>query len=531
MPAKAAQKAPEMPVKKTHDTVVILDFGSQVTQLIARRVREIGVYSVLLPFNAPMAEILKVNPKAIILSGGPASVTEKDSPRAHKEIFELGVPVLGICYGLQTMCEQLGGKVASSAKREFGRAHMTVDAHPSPLFAGIWSSDKAVVWMSHGDSVQKLPEGFKTIGKSDTCAHAAVADEKRHLYGVQFHPEVVHTPEGKQIISNFILKIAKCKNDWTMATFKDEAIEAIRKQVGKDRVICGVSGGVDSTVVAGLLHEAIGDQLTCIFVDTGLMRLNEAQEVVSLFRDHFNIPLIHEEAEEIFLKRLKGVTDPEEKRKIIGKTFIDVFEGAKKKAGEAAFLAQGTLYPDVIESVSFTGAPTVTIKSHHNVGGLPKDLKFKLVEPLRTLFKDEVRALGLHLGIPEKFIGRHPFPGPGLAIRIPGEITEDRLNILRKADAIFIEELHAEKLYDATWQAFAVLLPVKTVGVMGDGRTYDHVLALRAVTSVDGMTADYAQLPHEFLGHVAVRLVNEVKGINRVVYDITSKPPGTIEWE
>ncbi|TAL28301.1 MAG: glutamine-hydrolyzing GMP synthase [Alphaproteobacteria bacterium] len=532
MSAKAVKSAAVTPLRKTHDTVVILDFGSQVTQLIARRVREIGVYSVLLPFNAPMADILKLNPKAIILSGGPASVTEKDSPRAHEEIFSLGIPVLGICYGLQTMCEQLGGKVMSSPKREFGRAHLTVDASPSPLFAGIWGkSARPVVWMSHGDSVSKLPAGFKTIGKSDTCAHAAVADEKRKLYGVQFHPEVVHTPEGKQIISNFILNIAGCRNDWTMDAFKDEAIEAIRKQVGKERVICGVSGGVDSTVVAGLLHAAIGDQLTCIFVDTGLMRLNESEEVVGLFRDHFNIPLIHEKSGDLFISRLKGVSDPEQKRKIIGKTFIDVFEGAKKKAGEAAFLAQGTLYPDVIESVSFSGAPTHTIKSHHNVGGLPKDMKFKLVEPLRSLFKDEVRALGLALGIPEKFIKRHPFPGPGLAIRIPGDITEEKLDILRRADAIFIEELHSAKLYDATWQAFAVLLPVKTVGVMGDGRTYDSVLALRAVTSVDGMTADYADLPHEFLGRVAVRLVNEVKGINRVVYDITSKPPGTIEWE
>jgi GMP synthase (glutamine-hydrolysing) len=532
MPAQAAQPAPPPAAKKAHDTVVILDFGSQVTQLIARRIREIGVYSVLLPFNAPMADILKAGPKAIILSGGPASVTEAGSPRAPMEVFSLGIPVLGICYGLQTMCAQLGGKVASSPHREFGRAHLTVENDCSALFSGIWNKGiSPTVWMSHGDSVSELPDGFRPIGRSSTCAYAAVANEKKKLYGVQFHPEVVHTPEGRQILSNFILNIAGCRNDWTMAAFKDEAIEAIRRQVGRERVICGVSGGVDSTVVAGLLHAAIGDQLTCIFVDTGLMRQNEAAEVVGLFRDHFNIPLVHENAGALFLDRLKGVTDPETKRKIIGKAFIDVFENAKKKAGEAAFLAQGTLYPDVIESVSFTGGPSVTIKSHHNVGGLPEDMKFKLVEPLRSLFKDEVRTLGAELGIPGKFIKRHPFPGPGLAIRIPGEITEERLAILRKADAIFIEELHSAKLYDATWQAFAVLLPVRSVGVMGDGRTYDSVLALRAVTSVDGMTADYADLPHEFLGRVAVRIVNEVKGINRVVYDITSKPPGTIEWE
>jgi GMP synthase (glutamine-hydrolysing) len=521
-----------LPTAATHDTVLILDFGSQVTQLIARRVREMGVYCELLPFHAPPERIRALAPKAIILSGGPASVTEKDSPRAPVEVFSMGVPVLGICYGVQTMCEQLGGKVMSSQKREFGRAFLQVEGEPSPLFAGIWKEGiSPQVWMSHGDSVSKIPEGFRLIGKSDSCPYAAIADEKRRFYGVQFHPEVVHTPEGKHILQNFVLKIAGCRADWTMGAFRDRAIEDIRKQVGGGRVICGVSGGVDSTVVAALLHAAIGEQLTCIFVDTGLMRENEAEEVVGLFRDHFNIPLVHEKAGALFLECLKGVTDPETKRKIIGKTFIDVFEGAQKKAGQAAFLAQGTLYPDVIESVSFSGAPTATIKSHHNVGGLPEDLKFKLVEPLRALFKDEVRELGRALGIPEKFVGRHPFPGPGLAIRIPGEVTEERLAILRKADAIFIEELRGAKLYDATWQAFAVLLPVRTVGVMGDGRTYDHVLALRAVTSVDGMTADYADLPHEFLGRCAVRIVNEVRGVNRVVYDITSKPPGTIEWE
>ncbi len=528
----SVHKMPSPPATALHDTVLILDFGSQVTQLIARRVREMGVYSELKPFNTDPSAIKALNPKAIILSGGPASVTEKDSPRAPSIVFEMGVPVLGICYGLQTMSEQLGGKVAPGKTREFGRAFLGIDAAPSPLFDGIWKPDVSPqVWMSHGDSVTKLPEGFRVIGKNETCPYAAVADEARKFYGVQFHPEVVHTPEGRHILENFVLKIAACGKSWTMNAFKDKMIAEIHAQVGPERVICGVSGGVDSTVVAALLHEAIGDRLSCIFVDTGLMRLNEADEVAGLFRDHFNIPLIHEKSGDMFLSRLAGVTDPEQKRKIIGKTFIDVFEAAKKKAGPAKFLAQGTLYPDVIESVSFTGAPSVTIKSHHNVGGLPEKMEFKLVEPLRALFKDEVRELGRCLGIPEKFIKRHPFPGPGLAIRILSDITPGKLEILRKADAIFIDELRTSGLYDAVWQAFAALLPVKSVGVMGDGRTYDHVLALRAVTSVDGMTADYADLPHDFLGRVAVRIVNEVRGINRVVYDITSKPPGTIEWE
>jgi GMP synthase (glutamine-hydrolysing) len=526
----ATQPAAQTAAVAQHDKIIIIDFGSQVTQLIARRVREMGVYSELVPFHTPLAEIVRKNPKAVILSGGPASVTEENSPRAPDGIFALGIPVLGICYGLQTMSVQLGGTVTPCPQREFGRARVTRGAH-SPLMDNIFDGDAAEVWMSHGDSVTAPPPGFITVASSDTCTYAVIADEKRKLYGVQFHPEVVHTPKGAEIIRNFVINIAGCRNDWTMGAFKDEIIADIKKQVGSERVICGVSGGVDSTVVAALLHAAIGDQLSCVFVDTGLMRHNEAAEVVGLFRDHFNIPLVHEDAGGLFLGRLAGISDPEQKRKIIGATFIDVFEGAKKKAGAAAFLAQGTLYPDVIESVSLGAGAAHTIKSHHNVGGLPEKMEFKLVEPLRALFKDEVRKLGRELGVPEKFINRHPFPGPGLAIRIPGDVTPEKVAILQKADAIFIEELHKNNLYTETWQAFAVLLPVKTVGVMGDGRTYDHVLALRAVTSVDGMTADYAALPHDFLGRVAVRIVNEVKGINRVVYDITSKPPGTIEWE
>lgn len=527
-----AQDFTELENIQTHDKIVILDFGSQVTQLIARRIREIGVYAELLPFHTPLDSIKEHNPKAIILSGGPASVTDENAPQAPDGLFDLGLPILGICYGLQTMCKQLGGKVAPSDKREFGRAFINVaNATDCTLLETDWENDRLEVWMSHGDSVTTLPDGFVTLATTPTCPHAVVADETRKFYGVQFHPEVIHTPKGKDILQNFALKIAGCKNDWTMSSFRDEVIDLIRAQVGTEKVICGVSGGVDSTVVAALLHAAIGDQLTCIFVDTGLMRQNEAAEVVELFRDHFNIPLVHEKAEDLFLERLAGITDPEEKRKIIGKTFIDVFEAATEKTGDAAFLAQGTLYPDVIESVSATGAPAVTIKSHHNVGGLPEKMNFKLVEPLRALFKDEVRDLGRHLNIPDKFIDRHPFPGPGLAIRIPGDITKEKLDILRQADALFIEELHKNDLYNKTWQAFCVLLPVRSVGVMGDGRTYDHVLAVRAVTSVDGMTADYAHLPHDFLGHLANRLINEVKGINRVVYDITSKPPGTIEWE
>jgi GMP synthase (glutamine-hydrolysing) len=520
-----------------HDRILILDFGSQVTQLIARRLRESGVYCEIWPFNAaPEERVKNFAPKGIILSGGPCSVRDKDSPRAPEFVFKMSLPVLGICYGQQTMVEQLGGRVEAGdstkgAGREFGRAYVDV-VGKNALLDDVWNTGAhEQVWMSHGDRVTQLPPGFEVVGKSEGAPYAIIADEARKFYGLMFHPEVVHTPHGGQLLKNFTHKVCGCSGDWTMAAFKDEIIRKIRAQVGTGRVICGLSGGVDSSVTAVLLHEAIGDQLTCIYVDTGLMREGESQQVVDLFRKHYNIPLIHEDAGALFLNGLTGIADPEMKRKLIGTLFIDVFEKLSKKSGGAQFLAQGTLYPDVIESVSFTGGPSVTIKSHHNVGGLPEKMNLKLVEPLRELFKDEVRALGRELGMPEDFIRRHPFPGPGLAIRIPGEITGEKLEILRKADTVYLEEIRAAGLYDAIWQAFAVLLPVRTVGVMGDDRTYEYVCALRAVTSTDGMTADSYPFDHAFLSRVATRIINEVRGINRVVYDVTSKPPGTIEWE
>jgi len=529
-----SSEAPSAPTASAahHERVLIIDFGSQVTQLIARRVRENGVYCEIHPFNKVDDAFLKAyGPKAIIFSGGPSSVMDEGSPRAPDQAFKLGVPILAICYGQQTMQVQLGGVVEGGHAREFGRADVEIKK-ASPLFDGVWDvGGKYPVWMSHGDRVTKLASGFDVIATSENAPFAIAVDEKRRFYTTMFHPEVVHTPDGGNLLKNFTHKIAGFKGDWSMKAFKDEAIARIRAQVGDGQVICGLSGGVDSSVAAVLIHEAIGDQLTCVFVDHGLMRKGEAEQVVSLFRDHYHIKLIHAEESERFLHELDDVADPEVKRKTIGKLFIDVFEEKAKEIGGAEFLAQGTLYPDVIESVSATGGPSVVIKSHHNVGGLPERMKMKLVEPLRDLFKDEVRALGRELGLPETFVGRHPFPGPGLAIRVPGVITRKKLDILREADAVYLDEIRKAGLYDKIWQAFAVLLPVRSVGVMGDGRTYEYVCALRAVTSTDGMTADFFPYSMDFLGRAATRIINEVRGVNRVVYDVTSKPPGTIEWE
>jgi GMP synthase (glutamine-hydrolysing) len=513
------------------DSILIIDFGSQVTQLIARRIREAGVYSEIAPFSDADEAFDRLKPKGLILSGGPSSVTEAGSPRAPQLLFDSGVPLLAICYGQQALHQQLGGKVVASDQREFGRAFIEVVA-PSALFDGLWQvGETHQVWMSHGDRVETLAPGFEVVARSEGAPFAIATDEESKRYSLMFHPEVVHTPDGGKLLANFARHICGCAGDWTMASFRDAKIADIRDQVGSGRVICGLSGGVDSAVAAVLIHEAVGEQLTCVFVDHGLMRQGEAEQVVSLFRNSYNIPLVHVDASRDFLAGLEGVTDPEAKRKFIGSEFINVFEAEAKKIGGAEFLAQGTLYPDVIESVSFAGGPSVTIKSHHNVGGLPERMNMKLVEPLRELFKDEVRELGRELGLPEAFVQRHPFPGPGLAIRIPGEVTKEKCDILRRADAIYLEEIRNAGLYDAIWQAFAVLLPVRTVGVMGDYRTYDYVCGLRAVTSVDGMTADIYPFDAVFLSRVATRIVNEVPGINRVVYDYTSKPPGTIEWE
>lgn len=513
------------------DTVLIVDFGSQFTQLIARRIREAGVFSEIVPFQSAEAAFKRINPRAVILSGGPASTADIGSPRAPQIVFDAGVPVLGICYGQMAMCVQMGGVAESSDHREFGRAFVEI-AKDSPLFEGLWApGQRHQVWMSHGDRVISLPKGFEVLGKSEGSPFAIFGNVERKMYGLMFHPEVVHTPDGARLLQNFVHNIAGIEGDWTMRAYREHAVETIRKQVGKGKVICALSGGVDSSVAALLIHEAVGDQLTCILVDHGLMRKDEASGVVEMFRQHYNLPLILVDAADRFIGALEGEADPEKKRKTIGRLFIEVFEEEAEKLGGADFLAQGTLYPDVIESVSFTGGPSVTIKSHHNVGGLPERMNMQLVEPLRELFKDEVRALGKELGLPDSFIGRHPFPGPGLAIRCPGGITREKLEILREADAIYLDEIRKAGLYDAIWQAFAVLLPVQTVGVMGDGRTYEFVCALRAVTSVDGMTADFYHYDMAFLGAAATRIINEVRGINRVVYDVTSKPPGTIEWE
>ncbi len=514
----------------THDQkILILDFGSQYTQLIARRIRESRVYCEIHPCTVPLERVRAFAPRGIILSGGPANVYDPEAPRVPRELFDLGVPVLGICYGMQLMTHLLGGRVAAGLKREYGLAHVTVEEARGP-FAGFRPGETLPVWMSHGDRIEEMPPGFRVLARSENSPVAAMGHRDRPWYGVQFHPEVAHTPRGTEMLEAFVFDVCGCEPTWTMSSFIESAVEDIRRTVNGERVICALSGGVDSSVVALLVHRAVGDQLTCIFVDNGLLRKGEADRVVRTFRDHFHLNLLHVDAADRFLEKLRGVTDPEQKRKIIGNEFIYVFEHEARKLGDVRFLAQGTLYPDVIESVSFKG-PSATIKSHHNVGGLPERMKLELVEPLRELFKDEVREVGRELGLPEEIIERHPFPGPGLAIRVLGEVTRERLDVLREADAIVREEIQREGLYRSVWQAFCVLLPVRTVGVMGDERTYEHVVAVRCVNSVDGMTADWSRLPYELLGRISNRIINEVRGVNRVVYDISSKPPATIEWE
>ena len=512
--------------------IYIIDFGSQVTQLIARRVREQGVYCEIISYKNAYNVISKSNTKGVILSGGPASVHVSNTPKLDKRVYKLGIPILGICYGMQLLVSQLGGKVSISSKREFGRTQIKSN-YKNLLFGSLKQKNKKsfIVWMSHGDKVVKLPKGFKSIASSYNTKYAAIENLEQKFYGLQFHPEVVHTVDGSKIIKNFIFKIAKCKKNWSMKNHLQSQKRLIKDIVGSNHVICGLSGGVDSTVTAAIISKAIGKQLTCIYVDTGLMRLNETKEVSSLFKRHFKSKLIIKNSGKEFIKALKNVSEPEKKRKIIGNLFIKIFDREAKKISKAKYLAQGTIYPDVIESQSFHGGPSSVIKSHHNVGGLPKKMKLKLIEPLRELFKDEVRNLGLEMKLPSKFINRHPFPGPGLGIRVIGKIDEKRISILQKADQIYIEEIHKANLYDKIWQAFAVLMPVKTVGVMGDHRSYEQVCGLRAVTSLDGMTADFYPFSGEFLSRVSTRIINEVKGINRVVYDTTSKPPGTIEWE
>lgn len=511
------------------EQIVILDFGSQYTQVIARRIRECNVYSIILRYDTPAKEIAKLGAKGIILSGGPSSVYAKDAPLPDKAIFKLGIPVLGICFGIQVLAHFMGGKVEKGEKREYGKGTLRVKDSFCPLFGNL--PESLQVWNSHGDKLTKLPNGFKPVAVTENSDYAAIENRERKMFGLQFHPEVAHTPRGKEIIANFVHNICGCGKNWTMRSYIEQAVEEIRAQVGTEKVILGLSGGVDSSVAAALIHKAIGDQLTCIFVNNGVLRGREAQIVQDVFGKHFKLKLQYENAEKLFLKKLKGVTDPERKRKVIGKTFIEVFQAATKRAGKAKFLAQGTLYPDVIESIPIAGNPAAMIKSHHNVGGLPKNMKFQLLEPLKCLFKDEVRELGLELGLPREIVLRQPFPGPGLAVRILGEVTPKRIEILRNADSIVVEEMKATDWYYKIWQSFAVLLPIRSVGVMGDERTYDYTIAIRAVESQDGMTADWVKLPYDLLEKLASRIINEVKGVNRCVFDITSKPPGTIEWE